>query len=443
MRIGESVRGLARSVLHPQTTVRWRLTLLYGGLFLVSGAALLAVTYTLVAHASVAGGPFAEVIDRPPGANPPSFSGGPPNRSIRAGQTTVAKTIPPPIRHLLASTQGRSVIRSVGSAQRISDLHSLEIESVIALAIMALISGALGWVISGRVLRPLRTMTATTQEISEANLNRRLAMEGPPDELRELGDTIDGLLGRLEGAFDAQRRFVANASHELRTPLTTARVLLEMVISDPNATVETFRETCAQVLDEGEQQEQLIDALLTLAQGQRGIVEREAVDLATLVAELVRVREPEAAARELALVSALEPAPVSGDRRLIERLVANLLDNALRHNDPGGRVRVTTAARGDRATLVVANTGPLVPADQVERLLQPFQRLATDRVGYREGVGLGLSIVAAIADAHDAQLALEPGAEGGLEIEVRFPRGPAPDRPALAPVPAVRVAAGP
>jgi signal transduction histidine kinase len=382
----------------------------------------------------------------PPNANPPRFAGGgAAGGSFRQARVLGSKTIPAPVRHLLASSQGRRAIFAVGSAQRISDLHSLEIESVIALAIMALISGALGWAISGRVLRPLRTMTATTQEISEANLNRRLAMAGPPDELHELADTIDGLLGRLEGAFDAQRRFVANASHELRTPLTTARALLEMVISDPNATVETFRETCEQVLDEGEQQEQLIDALLALAHGQRGIVQREAVDLATVVAELVHVREPEAAARELAFASALEPAPVSGDRRLLERLVANLLDNALRHNAPGGRVSVSTAAGGEHATLVVANTGPPVPADQVERLLQPFQRLATDRVGYRDGLGLGLSIVAAIADAHGAELALEPGAEGGLEIEVRFPRGPAPGRPAVAPAPApqVRVAAEP
>ena len=169
------------------------------------------------------------------------------------------------------------MVVSVGSNQRISDLHQLIGESGIALGIMAIISALLGWVVAGRALGPLRTMTATAQQISEANLHERLAMSGPRDELRQLADTIDGLLARLQAAFDAQRRFVANASHELRTPLTTARALLEMVMSDPRATVETSRATCEQVLEEGEQQEQLIDALLALAHGQRGIDRRQLV----------------------------------------------------------------------------------------------------------------------------------------------------------------------
>ena len=187
--------------------------------------------------------------------------------------------MPPRLQKLLESPSGRRVILNVQSGQRISDLHQLVIESSIALAIMAIISGALGWVVAGRVLAPLRTMTAATQQMSEVNLHERLAIQGPPDELRQLADTIDGLLERLEGAFDAQRRFVANASHELRTPLTTVRALLEMVLSDPRATVGTFRTTCRQVLEESAQQEQLIDALLALAQGQRGIDSRESIDL--------------------------------------------------------------------------------------------------------------------------------------------------------------------
>ena len=172
--------------------------------------------------------------------------------------------------------------------------------------------------------------------MSEANLHERLALQGPPDELRQLADTIDGLLGRLEGAFDAQRRFVANASHELRTPLTTVRALLEMVLSDPRATVGTFRTTCRQVLEESAQQEQLIDALLALAQGQRGIDTREPIDLAEIAGDVLAAHEGEAAVRGVHVDASLEPAPIAGDRRLIERLVSNLVDNALRHNLPGG-----------------------------------------------------------------------------------------------------------
>ncbi len=334
----------------------------------------------------------------------------------------MAKTLPPPVQRLLKTASGRRVILSVGSVQRISDLHQLVIESSIALAIMALISAGLGWVVAGRVLAPLRTMTTATQQISEANLHERLSMQGPQDELRQLADTIDGLLGRLEGAFDAQRRFVANASHELRTPLTTVRALLELILSDPKATVGTFRTTCQQVLDESAQQEQLIDSLLALAHGERGVDTPEPIDLAAIAGEALAAREAEAAARGVQLEVSLEPALVSGDRRLIERLVSNLVDNALRHNMPGGSVRVAVRELAGEVELAVANTGPVVPDEEVERLLQPFQRLAGDRVGHGDGLGLGLSIVAAIANAHQAALDVRAGADGGLEVDVRFAR---------------------
>ncbi|MFZ0972171.1 MAG: ATP-binding protein [Solirubrobacteraceae bacterium] len=424
--------GLAVRLRQPRTTVRWRLTLVYGGLFLVCGAALLAITYTLVEHATVTNTPFNFGIQAvggagagPPAGLRPSSGSLPRKAFIRptsAQRSAPQKTLPPPVQRLLKTASGRRVILSVGSVQRISDLHQLVIESSIALAIMALISAALGWVVAGRVLAPLRTMTAATQQISEANLHERLSMQGPQDELRQLADTIDGLLGRLEGAFDAQRRFVTNASHELRTPLTTVRALLELVLSDPKATVRTFRSTCQQVLDESAQQEQLIDALLALAHGQRGIEARERIDLAAIAGETIAACEPEAASRAIQIDASLEPAPISGDRRLIERLVSNLVDNALRHNIPGGTARVGVRALAGEVEIAVANTGPLVPAQEVERLLQPFQRLAGDRVGHGEGLGLGLSIVAAIARAHQAALDVKPGAEGGLEISVRFAR---------------------
>jgi signal transduction histidine kinase len=436
-------------VRHPQTTVRWRLTLLYGGLFLISGVALLAITYTLVDNAAVfpQGPRFSYVDGRaslsvlhpasvPSHARSPSLSRTTPV-TVAPGRATIKgfpRALPPPIQRLLRTTEGQKALGEVVITQHVADLHQLIIESAIALALMAILSTALGWVVAGRVLRPLRTMTTTTQEISEANLNRRLAMSGPPDELRQLADTIDGLLARLEGAFDAQRRFVANASHELRTPLTAVRALLEMVLSDPRATIDTFRATCEQVLEESEQEEQLIDALLTLAQGQRGIDHAETFDLAALVREVTDSREGVATASGLTVSRSLEPATISGDARLVARLAANLVDNAIGHNVPGGRLSVTVRAT-EAATLAVTNTGPAVPPEAVERILQPFQRVADDRTGHRDGLGLGLSIVAAIAGAHDAALSVRARPEGGLDVEVRFPVRTAPSRRPTSPAP--------
>jgi signal transduction histidine kinase len=395
-------------------TVRWRLTLLYGALFLVCGVALLAVTYALVAHAAITGTGLI------------SFE-----RAAAAGQTkhvpagpqftrTRAVDLPAQVKQVLGSPGGPAAVRFVGRQQQIADLHQLEIESAVALAIMAIISGGLGWIVAGRVLRPVRTITTETRQISEANLHRRLALPGPRDELRTLSDTIDGLLERLEGAFDAQRQFVANASHELRTPLTAARALLEMAISDPRATPATFREICRQALEESEHQEQLIDALLALAQGERGLDGRAPVDLGLVAAAACRAQQADADAAHLDLHAALEAGVVSGDRHLIRRLVANLLQNAIRHNVPDGHVRVEVRREVERAVLSVVNTGPVVPAGEIERLLRPFQRLGPDRSGHREGFGLGLSIVAAIATAHEATLDIQPGENGGLRVEVRF-----------------------
>jgi signal transduction histidine kinase len=414
---------------HPRTTVRWRLTLVYGGLFLVSGAALLAITYTLVQHSTFTRSPAPQRVFE----HVYSSAGPPPGSTVvqpgfRKGNPARINLPPAGFLQVLKSKNGQRAILFVGSQQRISDLHTLVLYSSIALAIMALISTGLGWMVAGRVLAPLRTMTTTTQQISAANLNRRLGMEGPPDELRQLADTIDGLLERLEGAFDAQRRFVANASHELRTPLTAARALLEMTLSDPHATVASFRDTCEQVLEEGEQQEQLIDALLALAQSQRGLDRREIVDLAATTGQIVHSQEGEATARGLSLRATIAPATLSGDSRLIERLISNLVQNALVHNVERGEVTVAVASHGDAARLRVVNTGPVVAPDEVARLLQPFQRLTPGRGGYHEGLGLGLSIVAAVAGAHDARLAVTANQAGGLTVQVDFPpvRG---DRP--------------
>ena len=420
-------KGLLARLLHPQTTVRWRLTLLYGGLFFVCGAALLTATYALVSRGTT-------TIP-----NPRLIQAGSPFAQFRAGPGNTAITASPAIERVLRSRAGELLVGEIVRAQRsldlhnelavnqlvrgerTSDLHRLELWSAIALAIMTVISGLLGWLVAGRVLRPLRRITATTRQISEASLHQRLALSGPRDELRSLADTIDGLLERLETSFEAQRRFVANASHELRTPLAAARMLLEIAVSDSDATVDTFRQTCTQALEEGQHQQQLIDALLALAQGQRGIDQREPIDLAHLTHAVVQAHQSDSASRELRFDVSLEPTLISGDRRLAERLVSNLVENAIHYNVAHGEVHVRVRTRAGQAELEVANTGPVVAAEDIERLLQPFQRLTPDRTSLREGLGLGLAIVAAIAAAHHAVLDVQAREHGGLQIEVRFP----------------------
>jgi signal transduction histidine kinase len=368
----------------PRPTVRLRLTALYGGLFLLSGAGLLAVTSLFVA--------------------------GVPGQLLPPG--------PPGYGRALAGTGSPDPMRASISAALV---HDLVVRSGMALAIMAVVSVCLGWLVAGRALRPLRVITATTRQISENNLHRRLALDGPDDEIKDLADTVDGLLARLEGSFDAQRRFVANASHELRTPITLGRAMLQVALANPALTLDSLRSACEEVLDAGRHQEGLIEALLTLATSQAGLAHRDCVDLGVVAANAVHSHEADAAARGLSLEAACSSAPISGDARLVERMASNLVENALRHNVRGGRVQVTVDAKQGHARLRVTNTGPHVAADQIERLLQPFQRLDAERAGTHDGLGLGLSIVAAIVKAHGATLAIDPGLDGGLYVEVRLP----------------------
>jgi signal transduction histidine kinase len=379
----------------PRRTVRLRLTLLYGGLFLVSGVVLLAVTYLLVTN-KIFGEPVFQTnyAERP--VPVPGGAGGPTTHiTERSG--------PDPLRQLL-------------------------ILSGVALAVMLAVSIAAGWLMAGRVLRPLRTITATTRQLSEANLHQRLAVAGPDDELKDLADTIDGLLTRLEGAFDtqkdaldAQRRFVANASHELRGPLTRERAAIEVALADPEASTLSMRATFERVLAASKQQERLIDALLTLARGQAGLDRRERFDLAAVTDEVLLARHAEVQRRQLHIDATLHPAPALGDPRLAERLVSNLVDNAIRHNLPAGWVQIRTSTRAGHAELSVANSGPAVPPAEVDRLLRPFQRLGADRTGHRQGHGLGLSIVAGVAAAHQADLRVGARPDGGLRVVVCFP----------------------
>jgi signal transduction histidine kinase len=289
----------------------------------------------------------------------------------------------------------------------------------IALAIMAVISLVLGWLIAGRVLRPVLTMTERLHLISERNVHERLALPGRPNELKDLADTVDGLLGRLEDALDAHKRFVANAAHEMRTPLTVEHLLLEEPMIDPDADVAVFRAHFARLLEISDQRGRLLESLLALAGSEQGRATDEPVDLAGLAELTLRERAPEAEQRGLRIETSLQPAQIPGDPVLLGRLLVNLCDNALHYNVPGGTVEVSVHRRPGRAVLTVANTGEVIPADQIDRLFEPFQRLRRTADGPHHG--LGLSIVRAITRAHDATLKTHPRPGGGLVIEVAFP----------------------
>jgi signal transduction histidine kinase len=408
--------SLARPRL-PRRTVRLRLTLLYGGLFLISGTALLAITYVLVAHrlpvyvsthsmAAAQAGPTS-------GGSSIEFSGG------GSGCAPAQAAIISPADLSRCATLAKADL----AKQQAEEMNQLLTKSGVALAIMAVTSIGLGWLVAGRVLRPLRTITTAARRVSATSLNQRLAMDGPDDELKELGDTFDGLLARLETAFDAQRQFVANASHELRTPLARQRTLVEVALADPEPTVSSLRHVCGRVLAAGEQQERLIEALLTLARSQRGLDRWEPVDLAAVAGGVLDSWHPEATLRGLDVSVALKPAVMLGDIRLAERLVTNLLDNALRHNVPGGQIQVTTGTRAGQAFLSVANTGPVIAPAEVAALFEPFRRRGADRTS-ADGLGLGLSIVRAIATAHNARLRARALPTGGLDIQLRLPLHP-------------------
>jgi signal transduction histidine kinase len=349
-------------------SVRLRFALLYSGAFLVSGLLLLSVAFLATSSTQHVGSPGPPVVKHP-----------------------VASALAP-----------------------VADI-------VAVLTALVVLSVAFGWLLASRLLRPVRVMTAAAQDISASNLGRRLRLGRRDDEFTRLGETLNDLFARLEGSFQAQRHFVANASHELRTPLAAERTLLQVALADPAADMASLREACEQVLALGVRTERLIDALLTLATGERGIDRRESFDLADLAGRVAEPLGEVAANGGIRLDVTLGPAPTSGDPRLAESLIANLTDNALRYNVPGGWAEVSTGTRGGQAVVSVRNTGPVIPPPDVDRLFQPFQRLGAERTQRRGGHGLGLAIVRAIADAHGGRVTAAARDGGGLDIAVAFP----------------------
>ncbi len=291
----------------------------------------------------------------------------------------------------------------------------------LGLGVLMFASGGLGWYISGRVLRPVREMTATARRASEQHLGERLALSGPRDELRELADTFDDMLERLDAAFATQRRFVANASHELRTPLTVMRTAIDVTLAKPSPTARQLTDTAVRVRRSIDKAESMIEALLTIAVSDQGKLSSEFTDLATLAEDAIDAAALEIERLNLRVEAKLDPAETTGDPQLLERMIANLVGNAVRHNEPGGWVRLRTGSSDADVHFEIANTGPLIPDDAVSSLFEPFRRMEA-RTGVRDGVGLGLSIARSVATAHRATVTVRSQAEGGLHISVVIPR---------------------
>jgi signal transduction histidine kinase len=385
------MRKLRRPAL-PGRTVRLRFTALYGVLFLLSGIGLLALT-NLVALGS------SRVTV--PGENP------------QLQQPTLA-----------ASQELVGRLQAQLSETHTAQSRQLLIGSAVALAVMAVVSVVLGRVVAGRVLRPLRTITSATRRISADNLHERLAVPGPADEVKDLADTIDGLLERLEGAFSAQRRFVANASHELRTPLATIRASLDVAVAKPEPVPAQTIALADRIRTELDQVDRLLEGLLLLARTQHGALsDRATISLGRVVSAALDGRAADIADRSLTVHDddVQDGAWTRGSRTLLSRMVDNVIDNAITHNHDGGWIRVAAAADGATARLIVETGGRVLDRDQLARLAQPFQRLGADRTGSDSGSGLGLSIVAAVATAHGGDLDLRARPEGGLRVAISLP----------------------
>jgi signal transduction histidine kinase len=381
----------------PGLTVRVRLTLLFTGLFAACGAILVAIMYALVASEPV-----------PEGEKAPVYPD---------GFLAICKAKPvDEATRLKCEAAFSEGVAAGAQEQRDATLAHLLQYSLLTLAIATLLAAVAGWIVAGRVLRPVQRITAAARSASDRNLTARVGLTGPRDELRELADTFDAMLDRLQAAFESQGRFIANAGHELRTPLTVMRTAVDVVLAKPDPTPAELREMGREVQGAVMQTERLIAALLTLARNERGLTVREEVDLATAAEDAVDAACLDGVRPHLRL----EPAPTIGDPILLERLIANLVENGVHYNVPGGELWVVTTAEGDAATVTVANTGPLLTTEAMPALFAPFQRLNGRTAD--GGLGLGLTIVASIAAMHRGNVTARPRPDGGLVVTVTLAR---------------------
>jgi signal transduction histidine kinase len=376
-----------------RSTIRVRLTLLYAGAFFLAGAILITVMYAFHSHS----------LEQ--------------QMATHVGLVEQLRTHAPPG---LADR-----LQSQLEAERNHTLRAMLIASLASLGVVGVAAGAFGWLLAGRALRPLQQITATARRVADRSLHERIALEAPDDEIKELADTFDAMLERLDRSFDSQRRFVANASHELRTPLTINRTLVEVALDNPQVS-ESLRQLGASLLAVNQRHERIIDGLLTLASSEERLTTRRPVDLADIARHTANERQTGAGQAGVEIRTELAPAPVAGDPVLLERLVQNLVDNAVRYNIADhGWVAVTTCLEHGDAVLTVENTGPTVPPYDIPSLFEPFRRLAdTERratPGRDHGSGLGLSIVRSVTRAHGGAVSATPRPDGGLVVRVRMP----------------------
>jgi signal transduction histidine kinase len=438
-------------IRRPHPSVRLRLTLTYTALFIVTGTALLGISYLLVQQRdkgpstavkvicgkSVNGQTVTQVGGIVPSTGPgvltlnpaqcPNVVGSVYYRSFSAGAggsesgTVAGPALRPPV-----SPATKAEIRNLTAAVTLSQSHTLDsfkTESAIALGIIAILSFGMSWWMAGRALAPVHRITDAARSLSERTLHARINLQGPNDELKQLADTFDAMLARLERAFSSRRRFVANASHELRTPLATERVLIDEALANRSASPDDLRTILEQLRANSEDTERLIDALLVLARSERGIERWSPVDLSSVVASVLDQSVAEAAVAGVTVSSTLESVAVSGDPGLLERLAGNLVENAIRHNMTGGTaaVSVSSCKESRDAVLEVENTGPGLERESVDGLVEPFRRAGPDRASNDGGVGLGLSIVDAVVTAHHGTMALRARQGGGLHVRVELP----------------------